>query len=200
VIVRDVLPLSAYNISRTWSTTRAGTVAGILWAIPMVFYLIRGLHGQVIKAVEIAATGAVVFGLLLAALMRVSVHTFFGRIYQGDRTLVTPPPEGAYDARLLCSVFRGRTAVGGILYLGSKDWVFTPHVRNRRVNLSWIRWERPDRIALSTEPAQLGWLAKLFGARPATRVVVFDGESRRVLVVPDVERVVADLDGYRKKS
>jgi hypothetical protein len=199
--MRDLLPLSAYESSVAWNPQRVGIVAGVLFGIPMAMLIWRddpksGLGA----AVATAAVAAVLFGAFWPPAFRTLMGRLMRPIYEGDSRIVPSPPSGRYLARLMCSLMRGRIAVGGHLYVGPENWVFVPHTRNLRIHREPVRWEQPDRLSISTQPARLGWPGRLLGAEPTDRLVLANGESRDQFVVPDTEHTAAELKRYQHTS
>jgi len=193
--VRQLLPLSAYEVTRSANFARLAFAMAVWWFVFRTIVDVATARYGLGETLIIDAVGAVVFGVLFAVAMHWSMDRQVTRLYEG-RGAIVPEPTGhyGYDFRVLCSLLRGRVRIGGHLYVGPENWVFVPHPKNRRSRRQPIRWEHPERIALSTEPAQLWWLQKFVGVRATDRLVVSDGGLRERFVVPDAQFVRDELE------
>jgi len=195
--MRDLLPLSAYENASTPSFGRSTLVLGVLWGIPMTTFMLRTHQGSLGFVLVIAAIGALTFGALITMLARFARRQLTQQVYYCVWPIVPAAPPGQYEARLMCSLIRGRLPVGGHLYIGPEAWAFVPHARNGPLLRKAVRWEQPGRLSVFTQRPGWGWLAWLFGAPNNDQVVLADGDARAVLVVPDASDVVAAISALR---
>jgi hypothetical protein len=195
--MRDLQPLSAYENASKRSFGRSTLVLGLLWGIPMAMFMLRTHQGSLGFVLGVAAIGALVFGSLVTMLARFARRQLIQLVYHCVWPIVPAAPPGQYEARVMCSLIRGRLAVGGHLYIGDEAWTFVPHARNGPIYRKPVRWERPGRFSLFTQRPRWGWLPWLFGVAPNDQVVLADGESRAVFVVPNAGDVVSALEGLR---
>ena len=195
--MRDLLPLSAYEAASTVRFGRSTLVLAVLWGVPMTTFMLRTHQGSLGEVLVIGAIGALIFGALITMLARFARRQLTQQVYHCMWPIVPAAPAGQYEARLMCSLIRGRLPVGGHLYLGHEAWAFVPHARNGPLLRKSVRWERPGRLTLFTQRPRWGWLAWLFGVPTTDQVVLADGEARSVVVVPNATDVVSALEGYR---
>lgn len=191
--MRDLLPFSAYESASTVSFGRSTLVLGLLWGIPMTTFMLRTHQGSLGFVLVIAAIGALIFGSLITMLARFARRQLTQAVYYCVWPIVPAAPPGEYEARLMCSLIRGRLPVGGHLYVGPRAWTFVPHARNGPVMRKTVRWEQPSRLSVSAQRPSWGWLAWLFGVPTNDQVVLADGEAQAVLVVPNAADVVPEL-------
>jgi hypothetical protein len=128
--MRDLLPLSAYENASTPSFGRSTVVLGLLWAIPMSTFMLQTHQGSLGFVLIIGAIGALIFGSLITMLARFARRQLTQAVYYCVWPIVPAPPPGQFEARLMCSLIRGRLPVGGHLYIGPEAWAFVPHARN----------------------------------------------------------------------
>ena len=192
--MRDLQPLSAYEKASGPSVVRSTLVLGLIWFIPMTMFMLRTHQGSVGFVVTIGAIGALVFGSLVTMLARFATRQLTQLVYHGIWPIVPAAPPGQYDARLMCRLRRGRSAVGGHLYVGADGWVFVPHTRNGPFYRKPVRWERPAGLTFSTQRPRWGGIAWLFGLPRSDQLVVTDGEVKAVFVVPNAAEVAAALE------
>ncbi len=197
--MRDLQPLSAYEKAARLSFGRSTLVLGLLWGLPMTMFMLRTHQGSLGFVLGIGAIGALTFGSLITMLARFARRQLMQQVYYCVWPIVPAAPPGEYEARLMCSMIRGRLAVGGHLYIGHDAWAFVPHVRNGPIYRKPVRWEQPGRLSLSTRRAPWGWIAWLFGTATDDQVVVADGASRAVFVVPNAGDVASELEGYQRE-
>ncbi|HSY81860.1 MAG TPA: hypothetical protein VK807_08865 [Gemmatimonadaceae bacterium] len=191
--MRDLLPFSAYESASTVSFGRSTLVLGLLWGIPMTTFMLRTHQGSLGFVLVIGAIGALIFGSLITMLARFARRQLTQAVYYCVWPIVPAAPPGEYEARLMCSLIRGRLPVGGHLYVGPRAWTFVPHARNGPVMRKTVRWEQPSRLSVSAQRPSWGWLAWLFGVPTDDQVVLADGEAQAVLVVPNAADVVPEL-------
>jgi uncharacterized membrane protein YeaQ/YmgE (transglycosylase-associated protein family) len=194
--MEDLQPLAAYESASALSFWRTTVVLAVLWGVPMTMFMLRTHQGSLGFVVSIGVIGALIFGSLLTMLARFARRQLTRQVYYCVWPIVPAAPSGDYHARLMCSMMRGRLAVGGHLYVGQDAWAFVPHVRNGPLYRKAVRWERPHRLSLSTQRPRWGWLARLFGAAPSDQLVVADGQSHACFVVPNAADVALKLRGY----
>jgi hypothetical protein len=195
--MRDLLPLSAYEKASTVSFGRSTVVLGLLWGIPMTTFMLRTDQGSPGFILAIGAIGALFFGSLVTMLAGFARRQLTQQVYYCVWPIVPAAPPGQYEARLMCSLVRGRLAVGGHLYIGPEAWAFVPHARNGPVMRKTVRWEQPSRLSVSAQRPAWGWIAWLFGMPMNDQVVLADGEGRAVLVVPNASDVVSAISALR---
>jgi len=195
--MRDLLPFSAYEKASTVSFGRSTVVLGLLWGIPMTTFMLRTHQGSLGSVLLGGAIGALVFGSLITMLARFARRQLTQAVYYCVWPIVPAAPPGQYEARLMCSLIRGRLPVGGHLYIGPQAWTFVPHARNGPVMRKTVRWEQPSRLSVATQRPRWGWIAWLFGVPTNDQVVLADGEAQAVLVVPNASDVVSAISALR---
>jgi hypothetical protein len=191
--MRDLLPFSAYENASTVSFGRSTVVMGLFWGIPMTAFMLQTHQGSPGVVLFSGAIGALVFGSLITMLGRFARRQLTQAVYHCVWPIVPATPPGQYEARLMCSLIRGRLPVGGHLYIGPRAWTFVPHARNGPVLRKTVRWEQPSRLSVSAQRPTWRWVPWLFGMPNNDQVVLADGESRAVFVVPNAADVVPEL-------
>ncbi|HZS60522.1 MAG TPA: hypothetical protein VFA43_14710 [Gemmatimonadaceae bacterium] len=172
---------------------RIGIFCALGWFVGMTIMQLVTTHDSLILILSLNAVGAVFFGAVFALVMRRWMRRVMRELYDGTSPWMSPVPPGEYEARVMCSVMRGRIAVGGHLYVGRELWTFMPHTKNLRGHRDPMRWERPGRLVLSTEPIQSRWLTVILGSKTSDRLVVSLGGLRDQFVVPDAKLAVFEL-------
>ncbi|HTD59595.1 MAG TPA: hypothetical protein VK679_03030 [Gemmatimonadaceae bacterium] len=195
--MRDLLPLSAYEKASTVSFGRSTVVLALLWGIPMTTFMLRTHQGSPGVILVSGAIGALFFGSLLTMLMGFARRQLTQQVYYCVWPIVPAPPPGQYEARLMCSLIRGRLPVGGHLYIGPETWAFVPHARNGPLMRKTVRWEQPSRLSISAQRPRWGWIAWSFGVPINDQVVLADGEARAVLIVPNASDIVSAISALR---
>src|SRR3712207_2172362 len=134
-MIRELLPLDAYEHAQQTSQLRTSLVMAALWGVPMTFVILLDnddVIGLIFRLV-IAAAAALAFGFLWTYMFTRGMRRLMRRIYQGDPRIVPPPPAGEYDYRFPCSyLVTPSMAVGGHLYVGPAALIFMPHRKNLR--------------------------------------------------------------------
>jgi hypothetical protein len=181
----ELLPLSAYENVRAVSYPRLAFLSGALFFVLMTITQVDMLVWNAISGI--------LFGLFFAKAMLWQLKRITRQLYDGSSPWIPPAPPGEYIARMASSQMRGHIAVGGHLYVGREAWVFMPHTKNLRAHREPMRWDRPGRLVLSTEPVRSRWVTIILGSKLPDRLGVSLGGFRDQFVVPDAQLAVFEL-------
>jgi hypothetical protein len=204
-MIRELLPLKAYENAQQTSQVHTSLVMAALWGVPMTFVIVLLANDDVIGLIfrlVIAAAAALAFGFLWTYMFTRAMRRLMRRIYQGDPRIVPPPPAGEYDYRFPCSyLVSPLLAVGGHLYVGPAALTFMPHRKNlvrHQVPLSIPATPEPviEPVAVTLPRAQ----RLMAGVPTASRLQVRTPALTATFVAPEPDLVAERLREYLRTS
>lgn len=196
-MIRDLLPLSAYEKTDRAAWWRTVVVMAVLWGVPMT---VMGAWGstsaaEVAMRVVIGAFTALGFGITWTFWFGRSMRKLVRRIHAADPKIVPSPPEGDYEYRLPCN-YLGRIAIGGHLYVGPRVWTFVPHRKNLKMHQAPLSIALAPSMSVEVEAIPLRGLAALLTKGPVYRVRIVSPETDAAFVVPEPNVVAEALRAY----
>ena len=196
-MIRDLLPLSAYEQTDRAAWWRTVLMMGVLWGTPMTIFAAwrEPTATPLAVTVVVGAFFGLMFGILWTSWFGRSMRKMVRRIYAADPKLVPPAPEGEYEYRLACT-YLGRIAVGGHLYVGPREWTFVPHRKNLKMHQAPITIALAPSMSVEVVEVQLRGLPALLMKGPAYRVRVVTPRDDAAFVTPEPHTVAEALREY----
>jgi len=195
VRMKNFLPRDVYDVDETgyWARTRivTGVFFGVCMSVAMYFILSNTpnlLHPPTPgRLLLMGILSGLFFGVALTEFLRLRARQLVDRLYAADLRLVVPPPaEDIFSYQLPCTRIAGHVGVGGILYLGNLEFMFSPHKLNPP-SATALRIGPVDAIEVRLAEAlpQRNWLQRILVPRPQPYLEIEWGAARACFLVPN---------------
>ena len=191
IVAENLLPLAAYQTDDSGYWRRSPVVSGLLFGVWMgIFAAVFPLDDSNLlysrtTRIAISFFSGLIFGPFFTLLTRWWTRLIQTGLYSGKSWIDVPPPANiGVNYRIVCSLIKGRIAVGGVAYLHSEGVIFAPHKRNRATNKRLLEMKplRELRFDTAVLPVR-NQIQRILIPRPQPVLVVQwpDGDARFVV-------------------
>jgi hypothetical protein len=139
--MQNLLPRESYHVDETGYWSRLPLVTGAFWGSAMTvagYFILKNTPNLLYpptwwRMLLLGLLGGFLFGTSFTALMRFRMRRLIDRLYSGDVNLIGySPSDDSFSYRLPCTWINGNIGVGGILYIGNAELLFSPHKVNAK--------------------------------------------------------------------
>jgi len=203
-MIRELLPLSAYEPAEQTSQLRMALVMSAMWGVPMTVFILAAADDVlgVVFSLGLGAAAALAFGFSWTYMFTRDMRKLVRRIYEGDPRIVPPPPAGEYAYRVSCSyLLSPRMAVGGHLYVGPGELTFAPHRKNLKRHQAPLSIPTTPQPVIEPVEVPQSRTMQLLGAPPAvSRLQVRASGTTATFAAPQPEQVAERLREYLRTA